>query len=87
MQHLLAVYSLEFEIPASFLDVDSILPYPPQGIQLDRNDPGKAIELLQAAAPYELGYDATLQGRRFLRSRYPMLLTVLLVMLGRPTTR
>jgi hypothetical protein len=68
MQHLLAVYSLEFEIPASFLDVDSILPYPPQGIQLDRNYPGKAIELLQAAAPYELGYDATLQ----LGTMYPV---------------
>ena len=37
-------------------------------IQLDRNDPGRAIELLQAAAPYELGYDATLQ----LGTMYPV---------------
>jgi predicted Zn-dependent protease len=38
-------------------------------IELDRNDPGKAIELLQAAAPYELGiHDNTLQ----LGTMYPI---------------
>jgi serine/threonine protein kinase/Tfp pilus assembly protein PilF len=38
-------------------------------IELDRNDPGKAVELLQAAAPYELGsYDNTLQ----LGTMYPI---------------
>jgi Flp pilus assembly protein TadD/predicted Ser/Thr protein kinase len=30
-------------------------------IELDRNNPGKAIEFLQAAAPYELGYSYPLQ--------------------------
>jgi serine/threonine protein kinase/tetratricopeptide (TPR) repeat protein len=38
-------------------------------IELDRNNPGKAIELLQAAAPYELGYyDNALQ----LGTMYPI---------------
>jgi tetratricopeptide (TPR) repeat protein len=37
-------------------------------IQLDRDDPGRAIELLQAVAPYELGYEPTLQ----LGTMYPV---------------
>jgi DNA-binding winged helix-turn-helix (wHTH) protein/tetratricopeptide (TPR) repeat protein len=61
---------LEKAFPLDTLVQRSYLPMIQARIALNRNDPAKAIELLQAAAPYELGmgglYPAYLRGEAYL---------------------
>jgi eukaryotic-like serine/threonine-protein kinase len=63
------VNKLNQEFPLDTMVQNYLLPTIRASIELDKNHPQKAIELLQTATPYELGY--AIVGRLFVGSLYP----------------